>query len=376
MTELFEISILERDKKDAKGFVPASLTEFEKKWRRSVQSGELSKKYDALVKRQALPLEQKVEMSMERIREWYEAFDGNVAVSYSGGKDSEVLLWLVRRIFPDVPAVFCNTGLEYPEILGRVRKTENVVTMRPRIPFHHVIRDYGWPVISKKAARGINILRNPTGNNQNIWRLYDQGINRFGEPVNGFKVAQRWRFLVDAPFKISDQCCHIMKKEPMARYERETGRTQMVGMMADDSKMRQKIYLQTGCNAFDTKRPRSMPLGFWKEQDILQALVKYDIPYARVYGKIQTDISTGNLYFDGVRSTGCIFCCFGLHMEDKPNRFQQLRISHPKLYRFCMEKLGLAGVLDFIHDNCPDRKVATKFVYEKHVEETQLELFA
>lgn len=361
--------------KDAAGNTPAPLTAYEKKWREKVNSGELDKAYIMLRARQAMPLHTKVELTLERIREWYEAFDGQVAVSYSGGKDSSVLLHLARKLYPDLPAVFCNTGLEYPEILKLVRRTPNVTTIRPRIPFHHVIRDYGWPVISKKTARGLNVLRNPTPNNRNIWRLYDEGINRFGEEVNGYKVAKRWRFLVKAPFKISDKCCQIMKKDPMARYEKQTGRVQLVGMIADDSKQRQKTYLQTGCNAYDAKRPRSMPLGFWTEQDILQALKVYDIPYAKVYGDIHQDRSTGRLYFDGVRSTGCIFCAFGLHMEDKPNRFQQLRVSHPKLFSFCMDKLCLAQVLDYIRENCPDRKVASKFTYSKHISEEQQEMF-
>jgi len=298
-----------------------------------------------------------------------------VAVSFSGGKDSAVLLYLVRKRYPDVPAVFCNTGLEYPEIISLVRKTKNVTTVRPKISFQKIIRDYGWPVISKKTARGLDVLRNPTNNNQNIWRLYDQGINRFGQKVNGFKVAQRWRFLMHAPFPVSDICCQIMKKDPMAGYEKQTGRAQMVGTMAADSKAREKVYLQTGCNAFDAKHPRSMPMGFWTEQDVIRALKFFDIPYAGVYGTIHQDRSTGKLFFDGVRSTGCVFCCFGLHMETAPNRFQMLRETHPKQYKFCMDKLGLRKVLDFIHDNCPDRKVAAKFSYRPYKRQVQDEMF-
>jgi len=361
--------------KDAKGNTPAKVTTGEQKWRDDIDSGNLNKKYEMLRLRQALPLKEKIELSMERIKEWYQAFDGNISVSYSGGKDSSVLLHLVRKIFPEVPAVFCNTGLEYPEIISHVKKTPNVTQVRPKIPFHHIIRDFGWPVISKKTALGLNILRNPTGNNQNVWRLYDQGINRFGNPVNGFKVAQRWRFLMHAPFKISNKCCQIMKKDPMAVYEKETGRAQIVGMMASDSKAREKVYLQTGCNAFDSKRPRSIPLGFWTEQDVIQAIKFFNIPYAKVYGEICQDKSNGKLFFTGVRSTGCIFCCFGLHLDTAPNRFQMLRKTHPKHYKFCMEKLGLRSVLDYIHDNCQDRKIAAKFSYRFFEEQIQTEMF-
>lgn len=360
---------------DAKGKTPAALTDREKRWGEDIRSGILGKRYLRLKAMQALPLKEKIDLSLERIREWYEAFDGNVAVSFSGGKDSTILLYLARKLYPEIPAVFCNTGLEYPEILSMVRRTPNVVTLRPRIPFHRVILEYGWPVISKKTALGLNVLRHPTENNQNIWRLYDQGINRFGQKVNGFKVAQRWRFLMEAPFPISDQCCRIMKKEPMARYEKATGRAQMVGMMAADSKGREKTYLQTGCNAFDAEHPRSMPLGFWTEQDIIQAIRMHDIPYAGVYGKIRQDKSSGKLFFDGVKSTGCVFCCFGLHMETYPTRFQMLKKTHPRLFRYCMEKLGLKDVLDYIRDNCPDRKVAGKFAYGDYEKQIQMEIF-
>lgn len=138
--------------KDAKGNTPVELTTFEKKWRDSVKSGGLSKKYEMLRQRQAMPLKEKVEMSLERIWEWGQAFDGNISVGYSGGKDSEILLYLARKVYPDIPAVFCNTGLEYPEILSQVKHTDNVIRLRPRIPFRRVIQDHGWPVISKKDS--------------------------------------------------------------------------------------------------------------------------------------------------------------------------------------------------------------------------------
>ena len=98
------------------------------------------------------------------------------------------------------------------------------------------------------------------------------------------------------------------------------------------------------------------------------------ISYAAVYGDIRED-RCGKLRFTGVSSTGCIFCVFGLHMEDAPNRFQRMQESHPHLYQFCMEKIGLGEVLDYIRDHCPDRAVAKKFGRAAFLKYEQSEMF-
>lgn len=349
---------------DAHGREAAPLTAHERKWAEAVDSGAVLEAYEELKRRQALPLSEKITMSLARIRDWYEAWNGDVSVSYSGGKDSRVLLELVWSLYPDVPAVFCHTGLEYPQILRAVKSTRNHVVIHPKIPFWQVIRDYGWPVGSKKIARGVNILRHPTENNKNIWRLYDQGVNRYGKPVHGYKVPAQWRFLVRSPFEVSDHCCAVMKKSPAAVYERETGRKPFIGTLATDSKSRQKTYLQTGCNAYDAKHPRSAPLSFWTEQDILRFLLDNRIQIPSVYGQIvEVD---GQLVTTGVRRTGCVFCAFGLHLDhlDGPeNRFQRLARTHPNLYRYCMDKLGLRQVLSYCRDAAPPR-LAQRFVWE------------
>lgn len=324
----------------------------EASWINAVASGQVAENYRLLQERRALPLEKKITLSLEMIQCWHEAWSGDVAVSFSGGKDSTVLLWLVRCVFPEVPAVFANTGLEYPEIVRFVKSTPNVEIVHPKMPFHKVIEKYGYPMVSKRVSRGIAILRNPTGRNDYIVRLYDQGINRFEEKVNGFKVPARWRFLVTAPFRISDHCCAVMKKEPMHRYGKKSGRVQFVGTLAEDSKARERVYLQHGCNAYDMKEPKSTPLGFWTEQDILACIVKYKIPYASVYGRIKC--ISGRRFCTGVSRTGCVYCGFGLQMEQTPpTRFQRLAITHPKLWKYCMYKLGLKDVLDYMRVNLP-----------------------
>lgn len=338
---------------DAGGRVPAPKNSRESAWAHTVDSGALKLAMEKLYARRQLPLEQKIEMSVQQIEEWHDAWDGQVAVSYSGGKDSSVLLWLVRRVFPDVPGVFCHTGLEYPEVVKLVLSTPNCAIIRPKMRFGEVIAKYGWPVASKKLARGIYVLRHPTDRNQNLYRLYDKGVNRFGQPVNGRRVSDCWRFLVDAPFEVSDHCCEVMKKEPMRRYRRETGRAPFVGILATDSKERELTYLKTGsCNAFDAKEPKSTPLAFWTEQDILDCIRKYNIPLASVYGQIEEHC--GQLRTTGLRRTGCVFCAFGLHMDlrdGEETRFELLKRTHPKLWSYVMDRLGLGEVLRYCREN-------------------------
>jgi len=102
---------------------------------------------------QAMPLEVKVMMSKVRIRDWVDYYgkDG-VYVSFSGGKDSTVLLHLVRELYPDVPAVFVDTGLEYPEIRNFVKTFDNVTWLKPKMNFRQVIDKFGYPMISKEVS--------------------------------------------------------------------------------------------------------------------------------------------------------------------------------------------------------------------------------
>lgn len=111
-----------------------------------------------LRQRQSLPLNAKVLMTQSRIREWYDHYDGNVCVSFSGGKDSTVLAHLVHELYPEVPLVFCNTGLEYPEIQSFAKKM-GAEFVYPKMNFSEVISNYGYPIISKENAEAIHYAR-------------------------------------------------------------------------------------------------------------------------------------------------------------------------------------------------------------------------
>lgn len=220
---------------------------------------------------QKLPLDLKILKTKQRIREYYNHFAGNVYVSFSGGKDSTVLLDIVRQEFPQVKAVYVDTGLEFPEIKQFVKTIDNVEILRPEMSFKQVIEQYGYPVISKEIAYTIYYARK--GSQWAIDRL--NGKHRYGNH-------KKYKFLLNADFKIASICCDIMKKRPVKKFEKQTGLHPIVGTMADEGGQRKSAYLRNGCNSFNGTRPMSTPLGFWKEEDIWDYIHKFKLLYFNI----------------------------------------------------------------------------------------------
>jgi len=298
-----------------------------------------------LIQLQALPLEIKILKSKQRIREFYNETGGKVYISFSGGKDSTVLLNLVREEFPDVVAVYCDTGLEYPELKKFVEKQDNIEIIKPKITFLEVINKYGFPVINKEVSMNLEYAKK-----NKAWAINRlKGLEADGSfRENGFKKRfKKYYYLINAPFKISGKCCDIMKKRPFKLFEKNTKLNPMLGTMAQESKFRKESWLKNGCNAFNSSRPLSQPLSFWTEQDILNYIKSNNLEVASVYGNLIED-EKGKLSFDGCQRTGCMFCALGVHLEKGKNRFEKMKETHPKIYDYCINKLGLKEVLDFI----------------------------
>lgn len=297
---------------------------------------------------QAYPLWMKVERTKRRIAEWVDYYgEDGVYISFSGGKDSTVLLHLVRSLYPEIEAVFCNTGLEYPEIVKFVKDIPNIRILKPELTFKQVIDQKGYPVISKSVANTVRLARKNIEEGKDTLRVRQIKGMEVGSKFNKGK----WEFLLDAPFKISDECCNEMKKKPFKKYEKETGKVPFIGTLAAESQQREAVYLKTGCNAFNSKKPKSTPLGFWTEQDILQYIFENNLTICSVYGDVveESDMLGNKSYrTTGEQRTGCMFCMFGCHLEKEPNRFQRMKYTHPAQYKYCMEKLNLKEVLDYI----------------------------
>lgn len=320
---------------------------------------------------QSLPLRLKIPLTRQRIRDWYEHWDGQVYVSFSGGKDSTVLKHIVDSMYSDVPAVFVNTGLEYPEIQRFVREVKagkwdcfnaDVEILRPEMRFDEVIKKYGYPVASKAISRKVSDARKGL---PRAMKYFDNtAVDYFGNPSK-FNCP-KWKLLIDAPFPVSHKCCDVMKKKPFKLYEKQSSRKPIIGTMAAESTLREKSWLKTGCNAFDSSKPKSQPMSFWTEQDVLHYIKDFDVPYCPVYGEIKIDDDPefegqmnwidylgcyepqDRLTTTGLSRTGCMFCMFGAHLEKEPNRFQRMKVTHPKQYTYCMDKLGLREVLEYI----------------------------
>lgn len=301
--------------------------------------------------RQGMSLEDKIRFTKRRIQEWVEYWgEDGVYVSFSGGKDSTVLLHIARELYPNIKAVYVDTGLEYPEIKEFVKSFENVDVLRPKMSFIEVIKKYGYPIVSKEVSECVANARKHLQDNNKYITHYNK-LMGLEEYANIFKMysCSKWKFLLDAPFKISNQCCNIMKKSPAHKYHKDTGRVPIIGTMAQESRLRTKQYLKQGCNGFNNKIPTSTPMAFWTEQDVLNYIKNYNIGYCSVYGDLIE--KNGKLEFTGCHRTGRVYCAYGCHLEKEPNRFQKLAISHPKLYDYCINKLGFGEVLDYIGVN-------------------------
>lgn len=126
---------------------------------------------------QGLSLDIKVKKTQQRIKEWIDHFgkDG-VYISFSGGKDSTVLLDIARKMYPNLKAVFVDTGLEYPEIRDFVKTFSNVDWIRPKMTFKKVLEKYGYPFISKevsnKVAGGRRYLESVRGGGRIVYAYY------------------------------------------------------------------------------------------------------------------------------------------------------------------------------------------------------------
>ena len=350
---------------------------------------------------QALPLESKITMTKHRIQTWVDEFgvDG-VYVSFSGGKDSTVLLHIARQMYPNIEAVFVDVPTQHPELKEFAQTFDNLVILNPKISFAEVCEKHGFPLFSKEIASSVKEARQYFKNidtrfgKESIIKKYENGdypimpaktkqlLGVFQRKENGIATGEyskmydrsKYLFMLDAPFEVSNRCCMVMKKQPAHKYHKDTGRVPITAQMACESKQREAQWIQNGCNSFNAKSPISNPMSFWTEQDVLWYIKENDLQICSVYGDIVIDYDAmgqceNQMMFSdygifgeerpllkttGCDRTGCVLCGFGCHLE-KESRFLRLKETHPKFHNLLhiLKNNGVtyAEAIDWINEN-------------------------
>ena len=285
----------------------------------------------------SLDLEEKIEKSNDIIMDFYESVDSeSVYISSSFGKDSLVLIDLVRKIYPKIPILYINTGLEHDSCVELSKKYENVHEIKPKKSMEEIIEKYGYIIPYGKEVSGAieQVRRN----------LYDGELNTYRVKQFRGEIGYNYvRFCDDllAPFKISDKCCYHLKISPLKSYCNENGFLfSYVGITAEESNMRRKNLLKYG---FNTEK-QSRPLGFWTVNDVLKYLMEKKIEIPKCYGEI---IEENGIFKTSLHQrNGCICCPVGT-LYETPNKYQILYENDKKSWDFVINKLNFKKVCDW-----------------------------
>ena len=226
-----------------------------------------------------------------------------------------------------------------------------------------IIKEFGFPVISKEVASKIELLQNPSEKNKTVRHAIITGeTGEYGgfQKNSRMKLSQRWLDKFGGyenhtegvsygtpDFKVSSKCCYYLKEKPCEDWAKEHNSVPYLGLMASEGGRRAKSLKINGCNYFGKSTIRSAPFAIFKRQDLLQLAMDLNVPVPEIYGKIERK-PDGTLYTTKAQRTGCSMCGFGIHMEKRPHRFDLLRERNEKEWAFWMYEMGWGHVLDYI----------------------------
>lgn len=302
-----------------------------------------------------------------------------------GGLDSITLLIFIRDYCGfDVPAISVSS-LEDKSI-QKIHKQLEVECLKPamRSDGHRwnkqkIIQEFGFPVLSKEIALKIETLQNPTEKNKTVRHAIITGeTGEYGGFRTGTRMQLKQKWLEKfggyenenenvnfgiPDFRVSSKCCYYLKEKPCEDWAKEHNSVPFLGLMASEHGRREKSLMLNGCNYWGKTTVRSAPFAIFKRQDLLSLALDLNVPIPEIYGEIKIrnqlwDGGPGEYYTTGAQRTGCSMCGFGIHLEDRPHRFDRLRERNPKEWEFWMyrcvtdpetgEKYGWGRVLDYI----------------------------
>lgn len=342
---------------------------------------------DFMVK-EKMPYSFKVKYAAIRAREFARECDIrglNYHVSV-GGLDSITLFLFLRSIGIDAPGI--SVSFLEDSSIQKVHRQLGIECLHPAVRFvddkgrerywskHEILQEFGFPVLSKEIAAKIETLANPTEKNKTVRHAIVTGeTGAYGgyQKNSRMKMSQKWleKFggyaneeegteYQTPDFKVSSKCCYYLKEKPCDLWAKEHNSVPFLGLMASEGGRRAKSLRINGCNYFGASTIRSDPFAIFSRQDLLQLAIDLKVPVPEIYGTIERR-EDGTLYTTKAQRTGCSMCGFGIHLEKRPHRFDQLKERNPKEWHYWMyecctdadgQKFGWARVLDYIGVGC------------------------
>lgn len=288
-------------------------------------------------------LDQKVTEACHRIEELYYETDGKCYISFSGGKDSTVLLALIKMcediytIPKDgIPAVFSNTGIELGVTVNFVRWVrdsgwyQNVQVVRPEKSFDWTIKKYGKPLKSKLRSEALHRWKLANRTQYLFDSLITGEVN--GKMTTRTKLADKDMHMVsdDFPIIASPKCCDILKKKPFRKYEKDNGiKGAMTGVRMAEGGSREIRAVERNregkmCTYTNHGVLYKLPIVDWNDGDAEQFIEKYDVPLSDAYTKY------------GFHRTGCMACPYA---RDVDRKLKYLHDYEPNRYKAAMHWL-------------------------------------
>lgn len=294
-----------------------------------------------------MDLDLAVTNAMHRIEDLYNETDGKCYVSFSGGKDSTVILAIIKMCediytIPkdSIPAVFANTGIEMGVTVDFVKWVkENWYTkleiVRPEKSFDWVLKNKGKPIKSKVRAEFLH--RYHSGNHSDsVMQNLVYGITRSGFPAQKTKLADKDMHMLhdDFPIHASPACCDYLKKKPFKAYSKQHGaKGYAVGIRASEggaramnakSRAMKNGEQQKPCTTISGGYIKKAPIIDWDEETVNAFVEKYNVPLSRAYTEF------------GFQRTGCMACPFA---PDVDANLKYLCYHEPNRYKAAMHWL-------------------------------------
>lgn len=251
----------------------------------------------------------------------------NAYLSFSGGKDSTVLHYLLDIALPNnnIPRVFINTGIEYNDIVLFVKELalndDRFVIIQPSKPIKATLDKVGYPFKSKEHS--LRVYQFNRGTNSNYIKKYISGYDKNGKQSKFVcpKIL-KYQFEEKGKFNYSNLCCYEMKKKPAHAWAKLHHKTiTMTGMLNEEGGNRSRL----GCIITDSKGrlEKFHPLIKVNKDFENWFIKKYNVQLCKLYYEP----------FNFVR-TGCKGCPYALTLQEQLDTMAMLLPNEKKQCEF------------------------------------------